>query len=341
MSAAHPAPFEYVESDIPEGLTLSEWRGARERDRRLARQASRRHSVRVILAGAVVALVAFACAATPSFAFTFGVGDRADGNPQASRALGARVYRLVIDPEVPLPFYDARIYRFRAAGMEPQLVIGGTGTRHHARSWLIVATAVEAARRWPFAYSVSVVNEPDLSGMSACEYARTYRAAYRALRHAGVRRVLFGEFSPNAPVRWTRAILARCGLRLRVDRFAWHAYDFDAFEGAIYRTREIREWLHDHRDRLGGHTPALHVTEYGVPTRRLCAACSRPLSEGAALAHWRRALRVARRYLTELVAWDVHAPDSSSSWDSSLVEPNGRERPAFGLIRESVTGGRS
>jgi hypothetical protein len=41
-SAAAPMSFVYVESDVPDGQTLSEWRSARERQRAAARSARRR-----------------------------------------------------------------------------------------------------------------------------------------------------------------------------------------------------------------------------------------------------------------------------------------------------------
>ena len=288
---------------------------------------------RPILAAAC--LVAALAVPSTASAYVLGVGDRADGDPQVSRSLGARVYRVVIDPDVPLAAYDARIYRFRAAGMEPQLVVGGTGTRRHAHRWGLERVALAAYHRWPFVYSISVVNEPDISGMSACAYARTYQRAYRLLKRAGVRRVLFGEWSPVNPLGWTHKILTRCGVRLHVDRFAWHCYDqYRFWTGGVGNTPVIRRFLHKYRSKLGGHTPLLHCTEYGAILR----FASGPTGEDevGAIRRWRAALRIGSQYLAELVAWDIHSPDSTSAWDSSLVEPDGRERPAFHVVRQGV-----
>jgi len=259
----------------------------------------------------------------PAHAYTLGVGDRADADPHTTAALGAGVYRVVIDPDLPISSYDARIAAHRAVGQEPQLVIGGTGTKNHASAAGVVSTAVQAMRRWPYAYSISVINEPNLSGMSACEYASVYRQTRHALPG---RRVMFGEFSPPAALRWSAAIATSCPVF--VSHFAWHAYDSDPrWSGAIGNTRSLARDL----TRLFHRRPQLYVTEYGVPTRGPNAA-----SEPQALRAWRNALAVGRRYLRELVAWDVSETPASSAWDSSLVQTNGRRRPAFNLIASAA-----
>jgi len=272
---------------------------------------------------AIIALVLVPASAGAS-TYTFGIGDRADASATATRSLGARVYRVVIDPARPLASYDAQIYAHRRVGQEPQIVIGGTGTTHHASQKGIVATAVAAVQRWPYVYSVSVVNEPDLSGMAVCTYARTYRQAAAAMHVLG-KRILFGEFSSHGTLSWTRAILRRCG-RTVIKNFAWHAYDADPRqEGAINNTANVRKTLHD----LLGYTPSLYITEYGIITRGPNAVAT----ENASTSHWKRALRQVRQNgVREIVAWGVHEAPPGSTWDSRLIQANGRKTPAYRML---------
>jgi hypothetical protein len=235
---------------------------------------------------------------------------------------------------VPLETYDARIAAHRAVGQEPQLVIGGTGTQNHAQSDGVVPAAVAAAKRWPYAYSVSVVNEPNESGMGVCEYDRTYLAAYRSLRVLGVRRILFGEWSPDRPVDWQRAALdpRRCHNSARalgriVTRVAWHGYlsTIDDGPALVAATKAAT-----------GHSPALYMTEAGYILRAREQYAAGTKADVQGVRYWRHALSVARKQrFAEVVAWDVHSP-VVGAWDSGLIDPNGRPRPAFGVIARAA-----
>lgn len=280
---------------------------------------------------AVAAILAALASAAPASAWTLGVGDRADAPAAESAQLGARVYRVVIDPDLPLASYDARIVAHRAAGQEPQLVVGGTGTRNHASSRGVVRAAVAVAKRWPSAFSVGVINEPNESGMGLCEYERTWLAAYSSLRAVGVKRVPFGEWSPNQALVWHEAALNphRChGSAPRVAKraklVAWHGYGVAIDFGGAFRLL--------HR-KYHAVSPRLYVTEAGAVLRFRSNDVSRRDADLMGLRYWRRALRAVKRdKLVELVAWDVHSPHAASAWDSSLIEPGGRTRPAFDLL---------
>jgi hypothetical protein len=259
--------------------------------------------------------------------YDLGIGDSPLYPAAETSGLRAAASRVVIDPARPLSVYDAHIAAHRAIGQLPQLVVGGTGTRNHRSTKGIVRAAVAAAKRWAPVYSVSVVNEPDMAGVAVCDYAKTYVQAYGALKAAGVKRVLFGEWSPKHALSWQRATLTRCGktsraLRTKVGHVAWHAYG---------PGMELAVPLRSATQRIVHRRPKLYVTEAGFVLRH---RSGQVLSAGLfqdGVAWWRRALRVASAHLTEIVAWDVRARPNGV-WDSSLIDAEGRERPAFALI---------
>lgn len=278
---------------------------------------------------------ALAFCSTNASAFTLGVGDGAQYPAAPSAQLGAKTYRVVIDPALPLESYTPRIVAHRQVGQEPQLVIGGTGTINHASSKGLVAAAVAAAKRWPSAYSIGVVNEPNESGMGVCEYDRTFIAAYRALKPMGVKRVLFGEWSPNETLVWHSAALNphRCHgsaqrLRRMVKHIAWHGYGTAINLGPALRLihRQFR-----------AVAPTLHVTEAGYTITFRAHTASANEADLGGLRYWHKALRAVKRdRINQIVAWDVHSPQSGA-WDSGLIDSHGRRRPAFDLIAAAVT----
>src|SRR4051812_31185152 len=212
-----------------------------------------------ILAGALMVAAPMASAAK----YDLGVGDSAMFPAAESAGLHAVASRVVIDPALPLKFYDSHIAAHRAVGQLPQLVVGGTNTRNHRSTKGVVRAAVAAARRWAPVYSVSVVNEPDMAGVAVCDYAKTYLAAYGSLRAAGVKRVLFGEWSPKHALAWQRATLTRCGttsqkLRSKVGNVAWHAYG-----PGLALARPLSAATR----RITHHRPKLYVTEAGYVLR--------------------------------------------------------------------------
>lgn len=275
-------------------------------------------------------------------AYTLGA---ADGTTQAAplaAKLGARTYRLVMDSTQPLESYAPRIDAYRALGMRPQLVIDGTGTSVRGltgKNWQTINYAVKAFKRWPDAYSVSVMNEPDLSGIDGCQYIRTFNRAYRMLKHAGAPRVLFGEFSPRAPMAWTTDVLAACHKRVTADGFAWHCYDANPKWQGIDSARPFARALKTLRHSLStprGFSLPLFCTEYGVMTRPLgnqAGVYAAAVGDSGGATKWRHALNVAKRQkLAEIVAWGITEAHSGSRWDSSLVHADGTPRPAFAAI---------
>jgi hypothetical protein len=276
-----------------------------------------------LLAGAALVAAPMASAAK----YDVGVGDSSLYPAAESAGLHAKALRVVVDPSRPLSVNDAHILAHREIGQLPQLVIGGTGTRNHRSTKGIVAAAVAAARRWAPVYSVSVVNEPDTAGVGVCDYAKTYVQAYPKLKAAGVKRVLFGEWSPKDALKWQKATLTRCGatsraLRSMVGNVAWHAYGtgMDLAKPIKAATKTVT-----HR------TPKLYVTEAGYVLRhRSGQVLNAGLFQGG-VAWWQNALKVASTHLTEIVAWDIRARPGGV-WDSSLIDSTGHERPAFAVI---------
>jgi hypothetical protein len=280
----------------------------------------------------LLVLPALFCAAmiaapVASAAYDVGVGDHAMYPAAETAPLRAAASRVVIDPARPLREYDAHIAAHRAVGQLPQLVIGGTGTPRHRSMKGIVAAAVAAARRWAPVYSVSVVNEPDMAGVGVCDYAKTYAQAYGRLKSAGVKRVLFGEWSPKHALAWQRATLTRCGaaskaLRTKVGHVAWHAYG-TGMDLAVPLSSATKRLVH--------RSPKLYVTEAGYVLRHRSGQVLNSSLFRGGVGWWRHALKVAKAHLTEIVAWDVRARPNAA-WDSSLIDSTGRPRPAFALI---------
>lgn len=281
----------------------------------------------LLLVPAALAALMLAAPVASAARYDVGVGDSALYPAAQSAPLRAVANRVVVDPARPLSSYDAQIADHRAVGQLPQIVVGGTGTKRHRSTTGIVATAVAAARRWAPVYSVSVVNEPDTAGVSVCGYAKTYVSAYAKLRAAGVTRVLFGEFAPHNALRWERATLTRCGatsakLRTKVGNVAWHAYG-TGVDLAVPMSTLTRKLTH--------RRAKLYVTEAGFVLRHRAGSALSASVSGNAVGWWRHALKVASAHLAEIVAWDIRSRPNSV-WDSSLIDANGAQRPAFAVI---------
>lgn len=285
-------------------------------------------SVRALIVAIAVVLSLPASAS----AALLGSADSDAGNPEIAASMGARTSRLILNPNRPIESYDDSIAARREAGLRPQLVIGGLTAGGVIDSGRLAAYAVAAWRRWPDVFSVSLINEPELSGYAArpCEFRKTFNIAYRALKAAGMPLVLFGEWSPHSTLARTSDVI-QCG-SVTADGFAWHAYDWStAYAGRITNLRAISAYLGGARPRL--HTPRgfslpMFVTEYGQLTRGPNAA-----TEALAAFRWRRALALVERYgVKEIVAYQITPSGDDSGWDSSLIDADGRKRQAFHAI---------
>lgn len=283
----------------------------------------------------LLALTLILLFAAPAHAYTLGAADGTIEAAPIAAQMGARTYRIVMDPSVPLEHYAPRIDAYRAQGMRPQLVIGGTGTdvrgKTDAQGYRMINYALKAYERWPDTYSVSIHNEPALSGASACQYNRNFRRAYKALKKAGVPRVLFGEYNPHGVLEQTGKAIGCAKRDIVADGWAWHCYDVGHDWEGIQHAQRIHRYLKKVRRDL--HTPRgftlpLFCTEYGVMTRGANA-----YGEDAAAKSWARALQVAKQQkLVQIVAWQIDEAHEDSKWDTSLRRSDGSFRPAFDTI---------
>jgi len=259
-------------------------------------------------------------------ATTLGAADAAyppQSSMLAQQLLGATTSRIVIDPTKPLgPTYDAAVRMRRAAGLQPQFVVGGMATKaNKANDLHLVARATVATfRRYPDAYSVSMFNEPDLAGVPICRYARVFRATYRTLKRLGAQRVLLGEVMANTTTDWLRA-WHDCH-EPAGDGFALHGYGLiPTLPGAPMHWGSVARL-----SRSMGLEP--YITEFGVPTRGVYAK-----SQQQAAAIWSDALGRAEAIgVQQLVIYHVSEADSGSKWDTSVVDDRGRPSLAFGVI---------
>jgi len=116
----------------------------------------------------------------------------------------------------------------RARGFNVQLVLGGIGARppawasgprdlkregpwRHLNDRAYVRFVAAAARRYAGRVKLwSILNEVDLTGYPAARYASLYTRSRQAIRRFAGRqaRVLWGEFSPHHPIRYTAKALA-------------------------------------------------------------------------------------------------------------------------------------
>lgn len=211
----------------------------------------------------VTALLFLVLAMTaPATATALELGVQDDGqlhtNPAALTTaaddLGATWIRMIFrvgDPAGPSRIRDAHAHGFKVL-----VTIGGTGTptpKPTARALLRYLRTLPQADRY------TVINEPDLTGIKACTYRRTWMAVRRILG----RKLLFGDFSPYAPVTMTAAI-RKCGSIPKHLAFALHPYQRNdpltrgADEGSLGNLRTMRRNL-----RRMGLTVDLWLDEFG------------------------------------------------------------------------------
>ena len=176
------------------------------------------------------------------------------------------------------------------------------------------------------------MNEPNLSGISACQYAKTFRTAYKMLKAAGAQKVLFGEWAPAPNILdWTQAVAYCLKSDTVADGWAWHCYDFSPGWFGIRNAGQASRTLHAMRSYIHtahGRALPLYCTEYGVPTDGRYGFAGQDAST-----YWARAFAMVRKYnVEEIVAWGVMEAPSGSRWDTSVVDRDGSARAAFATI---------
>ncbi|MEA2255862.1 MAG: hypothetical protein QOG35_1907 [Solirubrobacteraceae bacterium] len=169
---------------------------------------------------AIAVVLAVLALSPPGSALELGVqDDRTLGQDPAAlfaagHDVGARWVRIIIVPGDPSA--ASKIRAAHAAGFAVILTIGGTGTTVRQPSARALLATI---RHLPNVERYTVINEPDLAGISACRY----RAVWMRVRRVLGRRLLFGDYSPHAPLSFTQHV-RDCGrIPTRLD-FALHPY---------------------------------------------------------------------------------------------------------------------
>jgi hypothetical protein len=125
--------------------------------------------------------------------------------------------RIIGTPASELAPIRDRIRAAHGAGLNVVLTVGGIGTRDKQPG---VAATLRWLEKLPRTERVSWTNEPDLTGMNACQYGRGWRKLRRWLG----RRLLWGELSPYFGVRFSMVALLCAHVRGDLDVSA-HPYD--------------------------------------------------------------------------------------------------------------------
>jgi hypothetical protein len=197
--------------------------------------------------------------------------------------------------------------------------------------------------------TVSIGNEPELNGITACAYNRLYRRSYSLVRREfpGVR-VGFGEFSPNRAVDYSAAVMRCPGPRIRADFWGWHPYQWQsdplAPSGARHngfygigdaghvrrylRARSTRKRL---STRTGGTLP-IACTEFSYLVSGRYAITPERTAE-----LWPRLVTQARRYCSQLVLHGMGPVHEGSNWGSaSLLDRFGRRMPGYVALARAL-----
>jgi hypothetical protein len=214
----------------------------------------------------------------------------------------------------------------------------------------------------------AIWNEPNWHGhltptrVAPRLYRALYRAGWNAIHHADPHaRVLFGELAPlgrpeaaTAPLRFLREATcsdsrwhaARPCHSLRTDGFAHHPYTLrwnpafpgtspdDVTTGSLGRlVTAVRRLARRGALRTpAGRTPPLYLTEWGWHARSLRIPeplRSRFVADGLAL--------IARQPSVREVIWYqlVGTIDAPPHWDTGLLDPDGKARPAYTALRRA------
>jgi hypothetical protein len=125
--------------------------------------------------------------------------------------------RLIVS--VNQPDVADRIRQVHAAGRQVILTVGGLGTSTRHPSF---TRALRYIHTLPRAERYTISNEPDWDGPDPCAYRRGWMRARRSLGRA----LLWGDFSPHAPLTFTLQA-HRCGPLPQPLDMAVHPYQVD------------------------------------------------------------------------------------------------------------------
>jgi hypothetical protein len=283
----------------------------------------------------LVAIVAALAGAAPAGAVTVGIADNKPDMFSDPRFVEARVAtaRLSVGWDAlssgwQLARLDAWLGAARAAGVEPLVSFGHSPIHRHRLP--TVAQYMAAFRRfharYPWVRDFATWNEANHCGEMTCHRPRLVASWFRRLRVAcrGCR-VLAAEVldMPNM-VSWVREFRRAA----RVEPRYWGLHNYvDANRGHTSGTRRL----------LGAVKGEVWFTETGgIVSRTNRRKITFPESaQHAAVATrflFRRLVPLSRR-ITRVYIYQWNITRRKTTWDSALIGPNGRPRPAYAVVR--------
>jgi len=185
-------------------------------------------------------------------------------------------------------------------------------------------------RRWPWVREFATWNEANHCGEPTCHRPALVAAYYRKLRQACPRcRILAAELldMPNIS---RYALAFRRAARTEPRLWGLHNY----VEANRFRTGRTRRFLRATRGDVW-------ITETGGLVARRNRSTTTDIPESPA-----HAARVTRflfdgvlpisRRITRLYVYEWSVPTRRETWDSALIGPEGRRRPAYGVLVEEL-----
>lgn len=247
---------------------------------------------------------------------------------RTAQDMGANTVRIVVttqDPHAEL----VKTYRDLGLNVQAAIVVKRTTTP---------AQVLQTVRAWKgMVRTVSVGNEPELNGVSACRYARIFSASYKRLKKTGIT-VGFGELSPVRAFEYINDI-ARCHVRIRADFTAVHPYQFFSDPlGAPTERSGVGTWLG--MGNLGRLRSVLR--RHAFPSRLRATEFSYlvdgryKVSMAKATSMWPRAVKQARKHVQQLVIYGLGTVPAGTWGSAALLDSNGRRTPAYVALARAL-----
>jgi len=292
---------------------------------------------RVVLLGALAAGLA-AGAAAPALALTVGIADNKPdmfGDPRF-HAAGVRFARLSVGWDAlsspwQVAEIDAWLGAARGANVEPLVSFGHSRTNRRSlptpERFLFEFRRFRA--RYPWVKEYAAWNEANHCGEPTCHRPALVAAYYRTLRRdCPDCRILAAEVldTPHM-VRWVRAF--RRAARGEPRYWGLHSCD-DANRRRTRGTRRLLRavkglvWFTETGGIVARHNP--HRITF-PESRRHAAVATRFV--------FRRLARLSRR-VTRVYIYQWNAGPPPATWDSGLVGPTGRVRPAYFVVARAL-----
>jgi hypothetical protein len=295
----------------------------------------RTHTLLLLAAGLSVAL---ACTAPPARAVRIGIADNKPdmfADPRFT-ASGIRYARLSVAWDAlsspwQLAQIDAWLNAARAAGVEPLVSFGHSRIDRRAlptpERFLYEFRRFRA--RYPWVREFATWNEANHCGEPTCHRPQLVAAYYRKLRRECPTCVILAAETLDMPnmVRWVR----RFKRAAHEEPPYWGLHNY--VDANRRRTRGTRRMLHA----VSGH---VWFTETGgivsrTNRRKVTFPESRRHAAAATRFLFRRLVPLSRR-ATRVYIYHWNAAPPPTTWDSALVGPTGKTRPAFGVLERAL-----